>query len=192
MFIVFEGIDGAGKSTLAKKLYTYLQESGIKSYLTSEPRNPFRELILNKDICPEAEFYLFMADRAQHLNDIRPLLKDTVVISDRFVESTFAYQTTDGAGLFDKNHVLQINDILFKGFTPDLTFILSLGPEQALARATEKNKFEARGLEYYKKIANFYSKYQNNPRYIYLDATLPVDQLFNSIINIYKERMNVS
>lgn len=151
MFITFEGIDGSGKSTQARALADHLRARGHDLVLTREPggspgAEEIRRLVLEGDPdrwSAETEILLFTAARRDHLERlIAPSLKaGKVVISDRFADSTRMYQGLsrgDLRGLVDKLHSLMI------GREPDLTFVIDMDPDVALARARGRGGAEER------------------------------------------------
>lgn len=151
MFITFEGIDGSGKSTQARRLAEHLRAGGREVVLTREPggspgAEDIRRLVLEGDPdrwSAETEILLFTAARRDHLERvIEPSLgAGKVVISDRFADSTRMYQGLsrgDLRGLVDKLHALMI------GREPDLTFVIDMDPETGLARARARNGTEER------------------------------------------------
>ena len=135
MFIVFEGIDGSGKTTLSKMLFDFLQKRGVKSVLTREPFDEtLRKVVLEKDLDPWGETFLFLADRSYHVrNFVKPKLEEGfTVISDRYYLSTIAYQGF-GRGL-DIDLLKVLNEKATDGLKADLTFILDISVEVALKR----------------------------------------------------------
>lgn len=158
-FITFEGPDGAGKTTQIELLRKKFEKD--ESWLFT--RNPggtelgkkFRQLLLdekNSNISAKTELLLYMADRAQHIDEvIKPAMKaGKTVVCDRFSDSTLAYQGF-GRGL-DIKLIKALNDICTDGFKPDLTFLFDISPEEGLSRAQDKNRFEAEGLELQRKV----------------------------------------
>jgi len=150
-FITFEGIDGSGKSTQARRLADYLRALGRKVVLTREPggsdgAEEIRRLVLEGDPdrwSAETEILLFTAARRDHLEKtIEPALAaGKVVICDRFADSTRVYQGITRGDLrrtVDKLHALMI------GREPDLTFVLDMPPATGLARARGRNGSEER------------------------------------------------
>ncbi|SDE47397.1 dTMP kinase [Limimaricola pyoseonensis] len=157
LFISFEGIDGSGKSTQARLLAERLREAGRETVLTREPggspgAEEIRQLLLTGDPArwsAETELLLFTAARRDHLErTIRPALKaGHAVITDRFADSTRVYQGATRGELrdtVDRLHALMI------GAEPDLTFIIDMAPETALARGLARrsgeDRFEEMGL----------------------------------------------
>jgi dTMP kinase len=157
MLISFEGTEGCGKSTLIRHLLTRFQAAGIPAISTREPggspvAEKIRNLILNNEMDPMTELFLYESARAEHFeNTIAPALKaKKVILCDRFIDSTVAYQ---GFARGLKIPVIEaLNKIATRGRAPDLTFFLDLPVEQGLARATDPNKFEKAGIEFQKKV----------------------------------------
>ena len=150
-FISVEGGDGSGKSTQIKNIEAYLQEKGLDYILTREPggtpvAEKIRELILdpaNKALTGRAEMLLYAASRAQHVEEkILPALAEgKVVLSDRFTDSSIAYQAY-GRGL--GSMVAEVNRIATGGKEPDLTIFLNITPAAGMAR---KNKQDGHVLD---------------------------------------------
>lgn len=167
LFVTFEGIDGSGKSTQARRLHAHLVETGADAVLTREPggspgAEEIRRLLVEGDPArwsPETEILLFTAARRDHLERlIEPALAaGRTVISDRFADSTRVYQGAtrgDLAGLVDGLHELMI------GREPDLTFLIDTDPEHALARGLARNsgedRFEDFGTDFQEKLREGY------------------------------------
>lgn len=147
-FVTIEGIEGAGKSTLRSRLSDFAASLGKEVVVTREPGattlgHSIRNLLLdpkNKKFDPVAELMLFAADRAQHLEEIvRPALaRGALVICDRYIHSTVAYQGY-GRGL-DLGRLAQLNDFVTRGLVPDLVLLLDLTPELGLERAKNRTR----------------------------------------------------
>ena len=161
LFITLEGGEGCGKTTHSISLRRYIESKGKKVVLTREPggtdlgRKIRRTLLSNRTrIEPLAELLLFAADRAEHVSSVvLPALKaGKVVICDRYIDSTTAYQT-DGRGL-DKDVVRYINSISSMGLRPDLTIVLDIRPALGIERATRKgrDRFEREKLLFHKRV----------------------------------------
>ena len=144
MFITFEGIDGVGKSTQLDLLESWLKTNGHEVLRTMEPGGTelgqeIRHLVLHRkgDVAPRAEALLYAADRAHHVaTKIRPALAaGTVVLSDRYYDSSIAYQ-----GAARELSVKEVQDISIwavAGLEPDLTFLLDMSAQQAIARRAD-------------------------------------------------------
>lgn len=168
-FITFEGPEGSGKSTQARRLAQRLEQAGHPVRVTREPGGtPTGEAIrgiLQHDhageaICPAAELLLFEASRAQLTGTvIRPALADGVwVVCDRFTDSTVAYQGY-GRG-FDVPAIVELNRIAVQGCEPDLTLLLDVETQTGLGRMSQRNRqthaatdrFEREAVEFHERI----------------------------------------
>lgn len=183
-FITFEGIEGAGKSTLARWLAQRLQEEGIECWLTWEPWEPrLRELLLeHSDLRREEELLLFIADRAIHTRHIRSTLAEgKTVICDRYADSTLIYQGY-GRGL-DLAWVRRLNRFATGGLEPVRTYLLDLPVEVGLSRQQELNRIGAEELAFHQRVrAGFLTEAEQNPRrFLVLDATRPLQVLQEAI-----------
>ena len=171
-FIVFEGIDGSGKSTHIKMLAAKLREDGYSVVVTAEPsRDEIGKLIRryakrNEGRLPaEAEALLFAADRKMHLkNVILPAVKrGQIVISDRYLHSTLAYQ---GALGLELDWILELNRFAIK---PNLTILLDILPEFSLERVKRKKTvFEV--TDYLRKVRDIYLKFVEKGEMVKVDA----------------------
>ena len=167
LFITFEGGEGSGKSTQARLLHQRLKGSDIPSLLTYEPGvtdlgekiNGILKWSQDINISPVAELLLFNASRAQLVSEvIKPALQNgTVVICDRYADSTTAYQGY-GRGL-DLCTVEAVNKTGMSGLFPDITFLLDIPVEQGLARkSTNEDRFEVESVDFHKRIRDGYKK----------------------------------
>jgi dTMP kinase len=167
-FLSFEGIEGAGKSTQILSLQKFLEEKGFRVLILREPGGtPFgeklRSAILNTKtpIHPLAEVYLFTASRAQLLDEVT--LKElnvpnTVIIYDRYIDSTIAYQGM-GRNIGIKN-ILEIHQNFPLNLVPHLTFYLKIGLDKSIERQEKRNQnrdyFESQGRDFYQKLIDGY------------------------------------
>lgn len=190
LFITFEGADGCGKTTQIKLLDEYLRAKGYQTLLTREPGSKglgekLREILLNYDgeVSPVAESFLFLADRAQHIDCIiKPALKKgIIVLCDRHTDSTLAYQGY-GRGL-DLEEIRKLNKIATSGLTPDLTIVLDVDIETSQARVgAEKDRMESAGIEFFQRVRNgFLEIAKQEPERV------KVINSANSIENIHKK-----
>lgn len=183
LFISFEGGEGCGKSTQAKRLFKRLSDLGFPSVLTHEPGGTFlgkeirRWLKKGKDVSPLTELLLFVASRAQLVSEVlRPALqKGNIIISDRYADSTIAYQGY-GRGL-DLSLVQTANAIATQGLLPDLVVLLDISAEMGLCRKSSKrqDRFEREDLAFHQRVREGYLRMaEADPqRWLKVDATLP-------------------
>ncbi len=199
MFITFEGCEGVGKSRQIHLLEEYLKEQKIEYYLTREPggtgvSEQIRNVILdgkNISMTDECEALLYAAARVQLLKEeIKPRLeKNQLVLCDRYIDSSLAYQGFARGLGFD--FVQKINDYAIKNFLPNYTIFLNLSPEEAFKRkggVDKKDRVELSGKEFHQKVYAGYvelsKKYKD--RYIVIDASGTVQETHQKIINALK------
>ncbi|CAN5730182.1 dTMP kinase [soil metagenome] len=184
MFLTLEGPEGAGKSTLARRIVERLRESGRETVLTREPGEGdfgirVREILLHgEEMVPEAELFLFLADRAQHVRSfIQPALEaGKWVLCDRYADSTLVYQHY-ARGL-DGDFVRRANAFATGGFQPDLTFLLDLPAEVGLARLQGKDRLDAAPLSFHRRVRNgFLTEAQGKGRWRVLNADQPPEKV---------------
>jgi dTMP kinase len=204
MFITFEGIDFCGKSTQAELLKKYFENNGQKVILIREPGGTIisekvREILLDKnnsEMKIETEFLLFSSSRSQLVREIIiPALKENnVVISDRFHDSSTAYQGY-GRGL-DIDIINQINSFAISNLIPDITFFIDTPVEVCLQRRAKKSKIELDRIElsslsFYQKVRNGYLKIaKSDSRFRIVNGSLNIEEIHNIIIKeIIKKRI---
>ena len=194
VFIAFEGGEGAGKSTQVHRLQEWLTNEGLVARATFEPgATPsgagIRAIVLDRahaGISSRSEALLYAADRAQHVHDVlRPALDaGEVVITDRFVDSSLAYQ---GAGrTIPMDDVRMISRWATEGLQPDLTVLLDLPPEVGLARARGRaiaDRLESESLEFHQRVRQtFRALAEADPdRYLVVDAGQNPDEIAAAI-----------
>lgn len=205
MFITFEGLDFSGKSTQAKLLHEYLLNAGKTSILLREPggttiSEKVREIILDREhieMTPLTEFLLFSASRSQLVSQvIKPeLAKGSVVICDRYYDSSTAYQSYGGN--LELNHVLKVNDIAAGGLAPDMTFFIDLSPVDAFARAykrgNDKDRMENKDMLFYHEVyEGFRDIASKNPgRFVVIKGTLTIEEIQYEIRKIINKKLNL-
>ncbi len=202
LFIVFEGIEGCGKSYQSKKLYNSLKRIGLSTVLTREPggtksAEKIRELILqdyfNKTTQDKFHKYtdtlLYLAARNEHIqNKIKKLiLKKNIIICDRFIDSTFAYQVY-GKGI-SKKFVDFIHKKILENIKPDITFLLKVTINKALKRIEKrkkKNRYDKFPKNFYIKAQKSFIKIakKNKKTHIILDSSLDDKKLEKEILKI--------
>jgi dTMP kinase len=195
LLVTLEGGDGAGKSTLMKGLQRLLEERGEAVVSTRAPGGTalgekIRSILLEKEhlLSDRSELFLFLADRAQHMQEvIFPLLAEgKIVLCDRFNDSTVAYQGV--ARDLDFSLVRSFCHFATEGKEPDLTFYLDLSPEIGLQRTLhktgEKDRMESEPLAFHEKIRKaFLQIAEENPRRVrVLDATKSPETLLQQAI----------
>jgi dTMP kinase len=182
LFVAFEGGEGSGKTTQARLVAIWLREMGYDVVTTHEPGATkvgmrLRALLLDTahtGMSPHAEALMYAADRAEHVSSvIKPALdRGAVVITDRYVDSSLAYQ---GAGRsLPVSEIAQLNNWATGGRTPDLTVLLDMDPMAGLARRTRSaDRLEAEPAEFHNRVrAGFLALAKADPtRYLVLDAT---------------------
>lgn len=199
LFVAFEGGDGAGKSTQAALLVSSLRDRGLDVVQTREPGGTevgaaIRQLLLEPDsaIDAKAEALLFAADRAQHVAQvIRPALeRGAVVVSDRFLASSIAYQGF--ARDLGPKKIEEISAWATDGLFPDLTILLKVSPEIGLARAKDRNRMEAESTEFHLAVTEGFDSYATaNPEiFLVLDATEGEQVLAPLILEGVLSRLN--
>ncbi len=176
IFITVEGIDGSGKTTQALKIKKLFETKGRKVTFTKEPGGTklgakIREILLYEDMNPVSEFLLFASDRKEHIQSlILPSIESgRVVISDRFHDSSVAYQGF-GRGV-SLEFIEYVHDKVLGGILPDLTFIFDLPPSKGLERLHSRDRIERAGLEFLTRVRNGYlSIAKTSDRFIVIDA----------------------
>ena len=208
LFITFEGIEGSGKSFQSKKLYKNLKKKKVPAILTREPggtksAEKIREIILkdyfHKDSKEKFNKYtdtlLYLAARNEHVeNKIRPaILKKKIIICDRFIDSTSAYQVY-GKGV-NKNLVDSVHKYILGNIKPDLTFILKVNISKALQRLKKrkkKNRYDKFSKGFYIKVQNAFIKLakKDKRRYFVLDNSKDSNTVEKIILNKSLSRLN--
>ena len=196
IFITFEGGEGTGKSTQSKLLYEHLINKNINTILTREPggcleSEEIRNILIKGNINkwdPITESLLHNAARREHIKKIiKPaLLENKVVICDRFVDSTMAYQ---GIGLGVSSNFLDIlSSEITENIKPNITFIFDIDIKTSLERANIRdkeiqNRYEKFDQEFHKKVRNYFlSLPRIDKRYILIDASKSIKQINSKII----------
>jgi len=203
LFITMEGPDGSGKSTQIAYLKEYFDMRGIDTIFTREPGGTpigekIRDIILDKangEMCDMAEALLYAASRSQHVHQlIKPALSEgKIVICDRFIDSSIAYQ---GYGRQLGDAVRVINELAIEGCMPDITFLMELSPEIGKSRIKleyqdrlelEKLEFHNRVFDGYQEIAQIYPE-----RFVCVDAGRPKevvrDEIYHHIDRLLQNR----
>jgi dTMP kinase len=197
-FITFEGGDGAGKTTLIQTLESYLCKMGRDVIVTRAPGGTalgcsIRSLLLDKHgspLCPRAELFLFLADRAQHVEEViaPALARGAIVLCDRYNDSTIAYQGV--ARGFEPCWTRSLCDFATAHLTPNLTLYLDIDPAIGLQRAAGasagQDRIESEGLTFHKKIRQaFHTIAKEDPlRMKVIDASRSASEVFEMALEI--------
>jgi len=195
MFIVFEGPEGAGKSTQIQHLAKHLENAGHELLITKEPGgtpvgDAIRTTLLNPnlEINPLSEFLLYSASRGQLVQDVLlpALAEEKSVLCDRYYASSLAYQGY-GRGL-SLNFLKDISEKATQGLDPDITLLLDIEPEQGLKRVAArgaKDRLEQADLNFHKRLRNgFLELAKEMPNWHVLDANQAVEVLEKEIWEI--------
>ena len=208
LFIVFEGVEGCGKSFQAKKLYNNLKKNRVETIITREPGGTksselIRNLILKdyftKDTNEKFDKYtdtlLYLAARNEHIkNKIKPaLLKKKVVICDRFVDSTIAYQVFGKK--INKNLIDIIHKHILDGLKPNLTFILKVSSSTSrkrLLKRKSKNRYDNFSQSFYNKVQKYFLKIaRKKNNYFILNSSKNDNSLEQEIFKITSRFLNL-
>lgn len=210
-FITFEGGEGTGKSTQLKLLSEYLRQKGIKNIQTKEPGGTeigleLRRLLVTGDkdkFDAVTECLLYYADRRIHLTSkvLPAIASGDWVLSDRFADSTVAYQYYGYARKVPLETLNGLYQIAVGDFKPDLTLIFDLDPEIGLSRsfkkaqgmAVKETRHESRGLEFHSNLRQGYLEIaRNNPdRCVVIDADKSIEDLHQEVVKIIEDRFGI-
>ena len=209
LFISFEGVDGAGKTTQVQQAHNYLQERGLRSLVTREPGGTpvgltIRELVLHglaafpsvavtggtdvvdssDDLAPRTEALLYAADRAEHVAQVvRPALeRGDIVLCDRYLDSSVAYQA--GGRDLSADVIRRLSLWASQGLMPKRTYLLDADPSQSESRLDhEPDRLESAGDDFQQHVRQaFLQLAQNEPdRFLVIDATQSIDQVWQII-----------
>jgi dTMP kinase len=196
--VVFDGSNGAGKTTVINEVEKYISSKGLDIVLTREPGGTnigekIRHIILDPttpEMCDMTELMLFGAGRAQHIQEkIKPALQaGKIVISDRFDAATFSFQHY--ARGIDLSSIKKINNLALNGFKPDMNIILDLDPVEGLNRVMSRgeglDRLEDEKLDFLIKARNGYLKQaeEQPERFVIIDASQSKSAVLNDVINV--------
>lgn len=200
LFITFEGPEGSGKTSVIKGIKAYFEESKIDFITTREPggikiAEDIRDIILNKEntmMDPHAEALLFAASRSQHFYEkVKPALdQGKVVLCDRFIDSSLAYQGYARGLGFDE--VYEINKFAIGNVLPDLTLFIDVPPQVGLERVfnnTRKvDRLDLEKIDFHERVYNGYLEVAKRfpERFKKIDGTKSVEEVINDTLEVIK------
>jgi dTMP kinase len=197
LFVTFEGVEGSGKTTVAKAIAENLRQKGLTVTVTAEPGttlvgSQIRQLLATvSERTAWTEAFLFLADRAEHVAKvIKPALeRGEIVLCDRFTDSTIAYQ---GFGLgLPLEWLTQLNSIATNGLVPDLTLLLDIDPEMGLKRSQRETVFERRSLDFHQRVrwGYLWLAKQEPHRVKVIDASQPLESVLTQALRLVEEAL---
>ncbi|MBD7914341.1 dTMP kinase [Clostridium sp. Sa3CUN1] len=198
-FIVFEGGEGSGKSTILEMIYEFLLEEGIDCIKTREPggiriSENIRSIILDKEnteMDSKTEALLYAAARRQHLVEkvIPELKSNKIVLCDRFIFSSLAYQGY--AREIGVNEIFEINKFAVGEYMPDLNILFDVSPEVGLSRINknkdrEVNRLDLEKIDFHNKVREGYHKLveENKENFHVINAEKSIEEVFNEVKNV--------
>lgn len=195
IFITFEGLDGSGKSTQISILKNYLEDKGIKVYVTREPGGTevgekIRSILLDPDLTlkPWTEAFLYIGSRVENTEKIKKKLQEGFwVICERYMDSTIAYQGY-GRGL-PINILSDLNRIATSNLIPHITFLIDIDPYKSLSRKKNFDRIERESLEFYDKVRKGYLEIaeRKKERFVVISGERSIEEIRKDIIS-YLER----
>lgn len=185
-FIVFEGVDGSGKSTQIRLISEYLKEMGYEVEFHIEPtKGSIGNLLWNymrsksRSFKPETEALLFAADRIEHGKAIKHALNEgKIVVSDRYIHSSLAYQ---GAAGVSSDWMKTLNK---HALIPDLAILLDIDPSRSLERVSDRSRTIFEESEYLKKVREEYLRYVNEGELKLVDACRAVEDVHEEVLGL--------
>lgn len=197
MFVSFEGPEGSGKSTALAGVAERLSAAGYNVVKTREPGAgelgvQIRRILLDGgDLPSEAELFLFLADRANHVRTLigPALATGAVVLCDRYADSTLVYQ--GWARRLSQSFLREANKFATGGLTPDLTLLFDLPPAAGLARIANKDRLDSQPIEFHERVrAGFLELAAEEPqRWAVIDALQPADTVIYEAVSQVLERL---
>jgi dTMP kinase len=193
-FIVFEGIDGSGKSTQIELLSMKLRDQGVDHVLEREPSDGNIGRFIRdyaeageRYLSPETEALLFAADRFEHSKRIDNVLEQgTTVVCDRYYHSSLAYQGAMGVT------VEWLRDLQKSALMPDLIILLDVDPERSLLRVSGRSLTVFENRNYLKKVRNLYIRFAEAGEMRLIDTAQPIDEVEREVQRLVEELININ
>ncbi len=198
MFIVLEGVDGTGKTTIARKLAERLAGMGHDVFLTQEPTRTWLGEDVRRAIEEEkngmTQALLFFADRAEHVEELRRN-SDRIIICDRYVYSTFAYQSVQLEREMGIERAIEWFEKIYEPmrFDPELVFLITVEPEEGIRRIygrEKKEKFEK--VEFLRKVQDVFINLADRYGFIIVDGNEELDTVYEKIEEKVMEKIKFS
>ncbi len=199
-FVTLEGGEGTGKTTILAKLVDVLQQKEYHVIGTREPggtklSEQIRQCVLSREtgvaIGARAELLLYLAARAQHVEEriIPDLENGTIVICDRFNDSSVAYQGVARALGFED--VEKLCDFSSSGLVPNLTILFDIEPEQGIQRVRSLDRLDSEPLHFHEEVRKGYNRLasQYPERIVVIDASLPLEEVFQQSLQVIEEKI---
>ena len=194
-FVTFEGIDGSGKTTVSRLVAERLLKRGERVFLTSEPTRTWLGDAVRRsyddDVGALAESFLFLADRARHVEEIRRhVAAGEIVVCDRYADSTYAYQGARLAGVVDDPIAFLRRATEPWLLVPDLTILLRVSPDigmRRLADRPDKMRFEDSG--FLTRVAANYERIAKGKRFVVLDGSRSADEVVADAVAAMEKRL---
>ena len=188
-FITFEGIDGSGKTTIANLLYERLKKEH-EVVLTSEPTKSWLGKAVRKAISENRDAVtialLFVADRNEHVKEIKKWLREgKIIICDRYIDSTFAYQKEHLKGIIEKP-VQWLKNLHTNFLIPHLTFLFKIDVEKALKRKNKRTIYESK--EFLERVQKNYIEMAEEKRFVIINADRKKEDILEECLSIIKKR----
>lgn len=196
MFIVFEGLDGCGKTTQIELLENKLKEDGYKNIKTfREPGSTdlsekIREILLNSNTTDIQKLFLFLASRNAIVEQkIKPAIENNdIVLCDRYTPSTLAYQGY-GKNVADSGLIHKMNNLACENINPDFVIFIDVPVEECIKRQQKHDKMEESVMSVYEKIYNGYQQLSKNNNWIIIDGTKQIEEISEEIFSIIKSKI---
>lgn len=196
MFIVFEGLDGCGKTTQINILEKKLKENGFNNVETfREPGSTdisekIRDILLNVDITDIQRLFLFLASRNAIVEQkIKPAIEnENIVLCDRYTPSTLAYQGY-GKNIADIGLIHRMNNLACENIHPDFVIFIDVPFIECIQRQKQHDKMEESVMYVYEKIYNGYKELSKNNNWIIIDGTRKIEEISEEIFNIIKSKI---
>lgn len=184
-YIVFEGIDGSGKTTISKMFAQYLIKQNFSVFYTKEPYTQEIDSLIRQNQTNKTLLFLFLADRAIHIQELKKQNVDFIV-SDRSFYSTIAYQGYGGG--IDIDFVTSLNEFVVDSFLPDTVFYLDCDVKIALNRVKKLDAIENKDLAFFEKARQGYLELAKKYNFFIINSQLNTDKTFSSLLEYYERR----